>query len=235
MPAYIVNETYENTGGVVFATSKREALKWGADQYADGEKELVEAVRRKDLDRYEATGVPSSILVEEGWWFECSGCGMLIQNDALEEAGLRASDVVGTEHGRTYCCHACRAQSLAREAAQKTFGEAFQDMLRDMVRKRFGDDVVFCERGRNHVYVPYSDPLVIQQASVAFEFPGQKIGPATLRYEHSGQWGARLMGPVKPHFECCFGDKEVFEAWAEHTRPLSKQSKSYKRARAKGK
>lgn len=220
MPAYIVNEPIENMGGVVFAKDKREALKWGANEYADGEIDGFEAVRRKDLDRYETTGVPAKILVEEGWWFECSGCGIEIRDSACDEdAGVNAAHVVGTVSGRVYCCHACRTLSLAEEAAQKAFGQGFQDMLRDMVRRRFGNDVIFCEHGRNHVYVPYSNPLVIQQASVAFEFPGQKIGPATLRYEHSGQWGASLMGPVKPHFECCFGDKEAFETWAEKTKP----------------
>ena len=216
MPAYSVLETGEDTGGIVFAKDKRTASRIGANQWADGEIEYVEVSRRKDLDQYEGKGVPASILVEEGWRFECGGCGMMISDCSMEDAGMPLSGIVGVEGCAIYCCHQCRRDHLSREAAVKECGSAFQDMLRDMLRAQFSNAIFVPEdQWKNHVYVPkYFDPLVVREASVAFSLPGQKIGPATLTYRHEGIHGLDLIGPVKPYFTCCAGDKEAFEAWA---------------------
>lgn len=63
-------------------------------------------------------------------------------------------------------------------------------------------------------------PFVVDQASVAFNFPGQKIGPATLEYRHSSRpSGGDMIGPAICEFSCCAGDREAFEAWVESTKP----------------
>ena len=216
MAAYSVLETNEYTGGIVFAKDKRTASRIGADQWADGEIGYIEVTRRKDLDQYEGKGVPASLLVEEGWHFECPGCYMRINDYAMEDAGLPLSGIVGVESGTIYCCHPCRREHLSRKAAVKAYEAAFQDMLRDMVRARFSDAIFVPEnQWNNHAYVPHHyEPLVAREASVAFNFPGQKIGPATLTYRHEGMHGRDLIGPVKPYFTCCAGDKEAFEVWA---------------------
>ena len=216
MPAYSVLETGEYTGGIVFAKDTRTASRIGANQWADGEIEYVEVSRRKDLDQYEGKGVPASLLVEEGWRFECHGCGMMINDYGMEDAGLPLSGIVGVEGCAIYCCHQCSREHLSREAAVKAYGSAFQDMLRDMLRARFRNAILVPEdQWKNRVSVPKCcDPLVVCEASIAFSFPGQKIGPATLTYRHEGIHGLNLIGPVRPYFTCCAGDKEAFEAWA---------------------
>lgn len=216
MPAYVVLEKNENTGGVIFAKDKRTALKIGANQFADGEAEYCNITRRRDLDQYEGKGVPAALLVDEGWYFECHGCGLRLHSDLLEEERLPVSGIVGIEGSAIFCCHTCRTEHMAREARANAFGEGFKAMLRDLVTTRFGQ-VEFLPEGqwRHHVYVPRGhEPLVVKEAKVAFNFPGQQFGPACIEYRHEGLHGARLMGPVKPHFTCCGGDRKAFEAWA---------------------
>lgn len=216
MGAYSYLETDESTGGIVFAQSNIEARRIGANLLDMDGIGGMEVKRRADLDKYEASGVPAWMLVSEGWHFECCGCGMSIDDCTMEDAGLPVTGVVGVESGRIYCSHACRMAYLARDAASKAFGEAFLDMLRDMVRSRFPDaDHCFGEY-QTHVYVPqWVDPLVVKQAQVKFAFPGMKIGPASLQYRHEGKHGSALIGPVRPDFYCCTGDREAFEAFAE--------------------
>jgi hypothetical protein len=212
MPAYVALDTDEFNGGVVFAKNIRDARRIGANVYSSGEQEYIQVTRRKDLDQYEAEGVPARVLAEEGWWFECHGCGMRIDDCSMEDAGLPISGIVGKDGGAIYCCHTCRRDHLTRDAAVKAFGSAFLDMLADMVTARFGDAVI---ADRRHVYVPRYEPLVVMGAEVSFSFPGQKIGPATLSYRHEGKYCAKIIGPVMPEVMCCAGDKDAFEAWAK--------------------
>lgn len=53
---------------------------------------------------------------------------------------------------------------------------------------------------------------ITYQAVVSFKFPGMKIAPATCRMER-GHNHDRFIGPIRPEFSCCYGDKEAFEAW----------------------
>jgi hypothetical protein len=216
MGAYSVTEDDEGTGGIVFAKSAVAARRIGAGEFNNGEFSGLSVHRRKDLDRFEGSGVPAWLLVEEGWHFECHGCGMRIEAYSLENEGLSFTDVVGVESGAIYCCHQCRRESMAENAASVAFGEGFLDMLEDVVRKRFGDVEIKRDGGfSRHVYVPRGyRPLVVEQARVRFTFPGQKIGAASLEFRHCGQYGQTLIGPVQPEFYCCSGDKEAFEAFA---------------------
>lgn len=218
MGAYSYMETDEWTGGIVFAKSNIEARRIGANLLNMDEIGGMQVNRRKDLDRFEATGVPASLLVSQGWRFECHGCGLRLDDYSLEDARLPVSGVVGVESGRIYCCHTCRMEARADDAAREAFGAAFLDMLKDVVRARFpGIEHHFGEH-RQHVFVPHRmRPLVVVQARVSFAFPGMKIGPATMEYHHCGQHGSHLIGPVRPVFYCCNGDREAFEAFVAET------------------
>lgn len=225
MGAYSCLELDEWTGGIVFAKTKRDALRIGADAFNHGDCENMEITRRKDLDRYEGVGVPAWLLVDEGWRFECWGCGMQINDSELEGNGLPITGVVGKESGRIYCCHACRMESMADDAARRAFGEAFTEMLRDMVRDRFpGIEHNFGERP-HHVYVGGGTPITVKEASVYFDFPGMKIGQASLTYRHAGLHGREIIGPVRPEYYCCSGDREAFERMSLAGRPQAEAEK----------
>jgi len=212
--AYTYNETDEWSGGVVFARSNIEARRLGANLLNMDEIAGLSVQRRPDLDEYVDTGVPARVLVEEGWWFECHGCWLRLDDCGMEDAGLPVSGIVGYEQGRVYCSHACRMESQAEDAARDAFGKAFLDMLQDVVRRRFPGAEIQFEGGRHHAYVPRYWPLVAQQARVEFDWPGQKIGRASLEYYHADAQGRTLIGPVRPEFRCCIGDREAFEAFA---------------------
>lgn len=211
MPAYSVLETDEFTGGIIFAKSNIAARKIGARVFNHDDMSGLQVKRRKDLDQYEGQGVPASLLVSQGWYFECHGCGMTINSDNMDEEGLPVRGIVGSEGGPIYCCHACRMDSRSKESARDAFGQAFLDMLRDIVMQRLPDIDHRFEEQTHHVYVSEAAPWAVVQARVSFSFAGMSHGPASLRYDHSGPNGQSLIGPVRPEFYCCNGDKEAFE------------------------
>ncbi|MAU44381.1 MAG: hypothetical protein CMP09_06025 [Yangia sp.] len=213
--AYSVMETDEYTGGIVFAKDKRTARRRGANIWADGEQDCVEVRRLPGLDKYHLTGVPAKELVWCGWHFECHGCGMKIEEDNMIDQGLPVDGVVGFEDGAIYCCHVCRMEHLSDKAARDAFGKAFLEMLRDVVRKRFPNIEHAFGEHKAHVCVHMGSPLSVIQARVGFSFPGMKIGPAHIDYHHCGQHGRTLIGPVRPEFWCCNGDREAFEAFSQ--------------------
>lgn len=214
--AYLVTEPNENTGGVVFAASDIEARRWGAGEWNDGELSGMSAIRRKDFDQYHGKGVPARILVAEGWHFECHGCWMRIEEWALEDVGLTVDGVVGTESSQIYCCAECESRALACRAREKAAGEDFLAQLRRIVTARFGPIEFVTGRYMGRVYAVERDGhVMVEQAVVSFNFPGQQLGPASLRYD----WDRRVkVGPPHPAYMVCNGDREAFESWAAVTR-----------------
>lgn len=214
--AWSALKTDECTGGIVFAPNRRKAMKIASAVFNNGEVNGLEVSRRKDLDRFSKTGVPAYHLINEGWRFECHGCGLQMTADMHEDHGLPVSGVVGIESADVCCSHACRMEALADKAARKAFGESFLDMLRDTIRKRLpGEDITFA-KDEGYAYVPPGMiPLVVAYAEVRFTFPGMKFDPATLIYRHEERHGSTLIGPVRPEFFCSQGDIESFQAFLD--------------------
>ena len=93
--AYVVLENDERSGAIYFARHAITARKAGANEYGDGELSYVTCNRAPYADQFAETGmVPASVLVENGWHFECGSCGhridddlaglLLLWNDALQ-------------------------------------------------------------------------------------------------------------------------------------------------------
>lgn len=210
MPAFMVQETDEMTGGIIFAKSAIEARKIGANEWNGGELAGMTVSRRKDLDQFAGSGVPFSLLVDEGWRGECTGCGCHIDEESLYDRGLESSDVVGTSNAAVFCCRPCKDEYAARKDRENQAGREFQKRLCDIVRRRFPDANAVTPR---HVYAAEDGGVMtIRQAVVSFEFPGMKIASAHLRYEHG-----HGIGPNRPYYTCSRGDREAFEAWAKRT------------------
>lgn len=218
MGAYVVLETDENTGGVVFATDEHQARKAAACEFDIDEECEARITRREDLDQYETSGVPASLLIEQGWFFECHGCSMHLDDDNLYEKGLTPAGVIGAQNRAVYCCQACRLTTLSEDAARKTLEKTFLDMMADLLRRRFpGADLeIETHREQAHAYVQrHCDPLVIQEARLCFGFPGMKHGTASIEYRHPNAHGRDIIGPAPMRFYCCTGDLEAFEAFAD--------------------
>lgn len=178
--AYQVDmEDYEGLKSVVvFAKRSVEARREGAREL-DIEFETVESCRRKpEFDQYAERGfVPIEIMIESGWWYECSGCMQVVTRDYEGDDG-EALTPVYTDHD-VWCTAECKAShDRERRLREKIDGLAKAAMARMLV-KRYPEATV-------KDYHVYSRGTKIIQAIVRFDFPSGKYG-GTLRFrcEHS--------------------------------------------------
>lgn len=208
--AYAVCEHDERTGAIYFARHAIVARRIGANEHGDGELSYVTCTRAPWADRYAAEGdVPASVMVMNGWHFECTGCGRRIDEgmpylwenevmagEPLNGANLRyakwkPSHVIGTQHGLVFCRASCEADFNREQAAKKHVGDRAIARFERVITRRFPDAVI--ERKdylRPHVYVmrDQQDRLIVEQVAVSFSFPGQVIAPATLRMDTTTDW-----------------------------------------------
>jgi hypothetical protein len=215
-------EADDNSGGIVFAKSAKQARRRGACEFGDGEPEHVIAYRAKWADWCAPSGiVHASLMIEYGWHFECHGCANRIDLDWLAENNLSTEDVIGTQGSVVYCCAHCKAADERVEAEKKRVGEAFLETMRAVVRQRFGDvnfhDVDDDFKPSAYI-LPQDGAYGIGSATIHFDFPGMAIAPATIefRWPYSFRWDG--IGPVKLVYRCCAGDQKAFEQFADQTK-----------------
>lgn len=220
LKAYAVLETGEDTGGIVFARRDIEARKRGSCEYADGEISSVTCRRAHWADEYSETQrVPVLAAIQQGWRFECHGCGETLSECWFHDEDKPIDGVIGYMDGLVFCCAECRDAHQEIERLKRDCGEEFIAVLRSMVVERFGP-VEFCDDAfKAHAYVIEQDgALSIGEAAVSFHFPGQIIAPATLRYEWPFSYSWHGIGCCKPYYTCTNGDREAFEAFAVATK-----------------
>jgi len=213
--AFAVTEHDENTGLVYFARHDIEARRLGATEFAEGELSYVSCVRAPWADAYAESGrLPARVSIENGWHFECYGCGERIDSDWLYDRRLPVSGVVGFQTGPVYCNSSCAAHhiSLKRRTRLKE-AEAISD-LKAVVLRRL-PHAEFAEGGDwprgHHAFVqPHRGGAWNKvQVVVAIKYPGAKYGPAHFRMDQQHKYG-----PPHAHYSVANGDREVFEAWA---------------------
>ncbi len=215
MRAFAVLENCENKGGIVFAEHAVVARRLGANEYSCGDFYGVSCRRAPWADIFAGSSVPANVMISHGWHFECVGCGETINEDWLYDEELTLDGVIGYDRGLVYCSEICEARHNLERAEARDRERRALVALKAYVAKRF-PKVEFRDDGnwrpRAHA-TKESGAWLIKHAVVSFDFPGMKIGPATCRLErgHRDHW---LIGPMKPEYSCCFGDKESFEAWA---------------------
>lgn len=230
--AYAVTEESENTGAIIFAKHHIVAKRQGADEYADGDITYVSCRRAPWADGYAEKPLPAWVMIAHGWHFECHGCGMRLDEDGLSERRLAVEGVIGTQHGGVFCCARCRRKHLSRVRRRKAEAQRAIDVFKAIVRRRFPEAQFVDEHDnpnwRHHAWVTYrhgEKGWLWEQVVVAFVFPGMSIAPASLRLPDR-PWcgygrGNRFIGPLQPHYSCCNGDREAFEAWASATKAVS--------------
>lgn len=213
--AFAVTEENENTGAIIFAEHDIVARKRGADEFNDGELRGITCRRAPWADAFADQGVPAKVMIENGWHFECCGCGETIDEDWLYDNDRTIEGVIGFQHSKIYCCEICEARDRLYEAIKRDHERRAIDALKAFVRRRF-PSVTFSTEGnwKPHAYATErKDAWHVASAVVSFEFPGMKIGAATCRIERE-QGNGHLIGPIWPEYQCCVGDREAFEAWA---------------------
>lgn len=222
LKTYAVLEKDEYTGDIYFAKHSISAAKAGANQYGDGELGYIQCRRAKWADEFVGRGVPAKVAVDHGWNFECHGCGIRIDSDLETERRLPVEGVVGSMHGRVYCCARYKWKHIRQEQRRSEQRQAAIEDFKAIVRARFPDaDFADDEsefRG-HHASVTRSGQSGIwhrQQVIIAFRFPGMKIGLAHYRMDDHHKIGPPIAG-----YTCCNGDREAFEAYAAATRRAS--------------
>jgi hypothetical protein len=224
--AYAVTESGENTGGIIFARHDIVAKRWGANEYGDGDIHSMSCRRAPWADHLAESGVvPAKLMIGHGWHFECHGCGERIDEDWLRENHLPLDGVCGSQNGWVFCCARCKWRHMKYLAAERAAAEEAITCFKAVIRARFGDvefPVTVGKYGGSHAYVIRGDRggWHWQEVSVAFNFPGQQIGPAHLeRRQPHGRGRNGFIGPVKPDYTCYSGDREAFEKFAAETKP----------------
>ena len=182
--AYSAYDGYENTA-IIFAKNSAEARRFAANEF-DCDFAEVESCRRvKQYDQYAPGPVPPLVLIENGWWFECCGCGVKVELDGEEQEPVEyKSNVFCTE-----ICHQEYNISNAKKALLEAQG--IKD-LSDYLRAHFPDTKIT----NTHAYRD-------EQIIVYFSFPGCKIGDAFLKRERGEPVELRI----------CNGDLDAWYAY----------------------
>jgi hypothetical protein len=161
MKAYVVRETYNDGCCVRFAEQSVVARREGANEL-DTDFEAVECRRAPEFDEYAPGPVPDRVLVEHGWWFECTQCSQRISNEPTDEDGepIELSPIY--EGDRIFCSLKCKEALEAERAADRARAEAATAAA---VAKWPGITIRYTNG--------YAEP-----ATVSFAFPGSE-GTAT--------------------------------------------------------
>ena len=217
--AYAIHEEYENTGGIVFAHHAVVARRIGAGEYADGEFDQVSCRRASWADCYADTGkVPVAAMVDNGWYFDCFGCGRRIDLDLYDEPGYESwspHDIIGYQHTAAFCRQGCKDDHEAHEAERKRRQQRVIERFGRIVLRKFPDAILTDGEGYRAKARAYANHTkgrwIIEQVRVPFTYPGMQYGPGSLDYD---RYPHNRTVKAKPHFTCAGGDVAAFEAWA---------------------
>lgn len=172
-------KAYQVTDGdegwaIIFATNNATARREGANQINCEWQDIDSCRRMPEVDQYAPGPVPASVLIENGWWFECRHCSRKVDADLFNnvvEEGMRADDfaIIDTPDGGVFCCQACVDADAKYHADRKA---ALADLKAQAIAKFPGCEV-------HHVHI-YADKIIARdergysQSEVQFSFPNGK-------------------------------------------------------------
>lgn len=128
---------------LMFAASSIEAKRRWANCHDWPTIAGISAMRRPEWDCYAETGVPALVRIDDGWSYECTGCGSMISRDYIgtrERSGdgvdewhldreygpdLTVPEMAPVEPiaGRPWCHQSCYEEDLARAAVLRRYEE----------------------------------------------------------------------------------------------------------------
>lgn len=162
----------DESGAIIFATSGIAARRMGANELETEFEYIQSCCRAPWADQYAEQGwVPVKALIEQGWWWSCSGCGNKVSEDSEDRHGNPHEPVI--EERGLYCSADCKAAEEAAVAARKLRKE---QRTQEALDKWPGIEVLWVS---DHD----TDALVI------FKFPGStgsanwRVGETTLHVD----------------------------------------------------
>lgn len=206
--AFCFTEPCENTGGIIFARSNIEARKTGALEWNGGELAGCRCYRAPLLDKY-AGGPVSGVdmILHYNWWLRCIGCQQRVDLEVIESDRLQPLDA-GDQ--AIWCSKKCRHETRMQGFREQRLKKiVINTMVEALKRVLPGAEPLLDKSGVNrpHVFIGRHDR--VEQAALAFAFPGMKYGPGHYRID--------VKAP-EPRIMVCAGDIETFKAWRETQR-----------------
>ncbi|MBR8279755.1 hypothetical protein [Burkholderia vietnamiensis] len=171
LKAYQVNVDADDVYScVVFATNSATARREGASELGYEWDDVESCRRRPNFDEYAPGPVPPRALIEDGWRFECHGCGTPVSDNEYDDDGNEIDPgAYVVRKQQVFCCQEC----LARDDARKRMNVAAQNALIELVEAKFPG----CAIQRVHVYgerLEPSEPGHGHKCVAYFTFPGSR-------------------------------------------------------------
>lgn len=199
LKAYIVQETDEMTGGVVYAEDETEAERAARDEHGWEDEEEIVVERAEWADRYAPGPCPLTELYHLGWWFKCDECGRRMQiDDSPCDSPVGSGSSI---YCSMYCRNQCKVRREIESCIKKSaISNAKLRLLAILPGAILLDDGPF---RRPHVYIVNREAVHV---SIPFTFPGQQFGICECRRETvEGEWNLYVPN----------GDRDAFKAWRE--------------------
>jgi len=231
LKAYACTEPEEHTGGVIFAKSNIEARKWAAREWNDGELAGMSVKRAPWADKYGSdNNVPISVMVDNGWHFECAWSGLRIDSDLYnepqavknEETGkweddnfLIGKEPVGFQNDLLFACQEYRDLYKKEQQRRKEYEEEMKSLYRGYVLSKLPEAVLVDSKefGKGeYIWAQFWEGIYyVTHATIPFEFPGMKHWAA---FKIEQKYG-REIGPFAAKFTCAQADYDEFVKWIE--------------------
>lgn len=117
MKAFLVDCEQEGGAQLYFAETAEQAKCYAANEEGIEYIEVTSCRRKPEYDQYAPGPVPTKVLIEDGWWFECHGCNRQVN----EEAGFDYDEDVDLDGpvyrgNAVWCSTKCQQRSDEREA-----------------------------------------------------------------------------------------------------------------------
>jgi len=133
MKAYLVDCDQENGAQLYFAETANQAKCHAANEEGIEYIEVASCLRRPQYDQYAPGPVPTKVLIEDGWFFECSGCNRRVEEDMSEiwdeDDEPVAVDGPVYRGNAVWCSTQCQQRDDEREAQRKRENQAAKDAV----------------------------------------------------------------------------------------------------------
>lgn len=205
MKAYLVNCEWldEDNSRIRFADHSVTARREGACQL---EVEFCDVTCRRapEFDEFAPGPVPMTVLIKHGWWMECMGCGIRVDDDPYDHDKDEPLDLDPVDHGSVvFCTPACKEKWLADKAMEKRITVATIQWLESELLQKLPEAEIVEDGDRLGTYV-YVDRGTVVNGRISFRFPGCEIGPAHFAFNGKDE---------APVVTVCSGDMDAFNAW----------------------
>lgn len=128
MKCFIVDCEQENGSQLYFADSHNQAKCYAANEAGIEYIEVTSCRRKPEYDQYAPGPVPTKVLIEDGWWWECFGCSRHVSSEELfDYAADKELDGPVYRGNSVWCSTDCQKRDDEQQAKQKALEQAAVD------------------------------------------------------------------------------------------------------------